>query len=519
MKAVLLMFDTLNRHMLEPYGCDWTHTPNFRRLAERTVTFDRSYVCSMPCMPARRELHTARPNFLHRSWGPVEPFDDSTFELLKTSGIYTHLVTDHYHYFEDGGGTYHNRYNTWQFNRGQEGEAWIGQVADPDIPDCVPTTRSSSRKWRQDFINRAHMPREADHYTTKTIQQGIDFIQRNRDDDNWLLHIEAFDPHEPFFCPRHYKDRYADHYEAHCARNGKHFDWPPYRAVEESPEDVEHCRYEYASLLSMCDAKLGDVLDTMDELDLWDDTLFIVFTDHGFLLGEKDMWAKVWNPYYEEVAHTPFFVWDPRSKKQGERRQSLVQPCLDLPVTLLRYFGLEPTDDMLGQDLAQTIVDDTPVRDSAIFGSFGGHANVTDGRYVYMRGCASEDNRPLFEYTHMPTHMFHRFSPAELADIQLAEPFSFTKGCRTMKIASQGKMPGGEKVRRDMRTMLFDVQNDPEQKTPLQNPDVEATMIAHLVRHMNACDAPAEQYQRLGLPTDPVHAPEAVTTTTQAGHA
>ena len=43
MKAVVVMFDSLNRHLLSPYGCEWTHTPNFKRLAERTVTFDRSY--------------------------------------------------------------------------------------------------------------------------------------------------------------------------------------------------------------------------------------------------------------------------------------------------------------------------------------------------------------------------------------------------------------------------------------------------------------------------------------------
>ena len=63
MKAVVVMFDSLNRHLLSPYGCDWTHTPNFKRLSERTVTFDRSYVCSMPCMPARRDFHTGRAQF------------------------------------------------------------------------------------------------------------------------------------------------------------------------------------------------------------------------------------------------------------------------------------------------------------------------------------------------------------------------------------------------------------------------------------------------------------------------
>src|SRR5437764_7572886 len=108
-------------------------------------------------------------------------------------------------------------------------------------------------------------------------------------------------------------------------------------------------------------AYCGDMLDTMYELDLWKDTMLIVWTDHGFLLGEHDCWAKIWMPFYEEVAHTPFFVWDPRSGKRGERRQSLVQPSIDLGPTLLEYFGLEPTPAMLGKPLGAAIASDAPV--------------------------------------------------------------------------------------------------------------------------------------------------------------
>jgi arylsulfatase A-like enzyme len=100
MRAIMVMFDSLNRHMLSTYGCDWTITPNFKRLAEKTVTFDASYIGSFPCMPARRELHTGRYNFLHRSWGPIEPYDDSMPEILHENGIYSHLVSDHQHYWK-----------------------------------------------------------------------------------------------------------------------------------------------------------------------------------------------------------------------------------------------------------------------------------------------------------------------------------------------------------------------------------------------------------------------------------
>ena len=112
MKAIMIMFDSLNRRYLPPYGCEEIHAPNFQRLAERSACFDNCYIGSMPCIPARRELHTGRYNFLHRSWSPLEPYDDSAVEMLKEHGVYTHLVTDHYHYWEDGGATYLGRFNS-----------------------------------------------------------------------------------------------------------------------------------------------------------------------------------------------------------------------------------------------------------------------------------------------------------------------------------------------------------------------------------------------------------------------
>ena len=82
MKVVFVLFDSLNRHMLAPYGGTRVPTPNFARLAARCVTFDQHYVGSLPCMPARRDMQTGRLNFLHRSWGPMEPFDNAFPELL-----------------------------------------------------------------------------------------------------------------------------------------------------------------------------------------------------------------------------------------------------------------------------------------------------------------------------------------------------------------------------------------------------------------------------------------------------
>lgn len=490
MKAILVMFDSLNRRLLPPYGGDWVHAPNFQRLAERTVTFENCYIASMPCMPARREFHTGRYNFLHRSWGPLEPFDDSAPEILKQNGVYTHLVTDHVHYFSDGGATYHTRYNSYEFNRGQEGDCWKGYVKPPfEIPP--PTRRMEANQpdtmWVQEFINRHFMPTTEDQPQAKTFRQGIEFIRNNAAADRWFLQIETFDPHEPFFTHDEFKALYPHTYD------GTVMDWISYGPVTETPEIVEHLRFEYAALVSMCDHYLGKLLDVMDELALWDDTLLIVCTDHGLLLGEHDFWGKNIAPWYNENAHIPLFIWDPRSRKANERRSSLVQ-LIDFPATLLEFFGIERPADMQGMPLKDVIASDEPVRDAALFGSFGGHVNVTDSRYVYMRAPEDPLNSPLYEYTLMPTHIRTRFTVEELQSTELAPPFSFTKGCPVLKI--KGK-PWA--IPQPCKTFLFDVEKDPQQKTPLINAEVEAKMTQYLLQLMRKNDAPSEQYQRLGL--------------------
>lgn len=485
MRAIMLMFDSLNRRMLEPYGCDWTKTPNFQRLAGRAVTFDNCYAGSLPCMPARRELHTARYNFLHRSWGPLEPFDDSMPEMLQQHGVYTHLISDHQHYWEDGGATYHNRYSTWEIVRGQEGDRWKGRVKDPEVPDHL------GRSWRQDLINRMYIDCEEKQPMARVFELGLEFLENNRDEDNWFLHWECFDPHEPFYTMERYKELYPHEYD------GPIFDWPEYREVTETPEQVAHCRYEYAALLSMCDAYLGRFLDFMDEHDMWKDTMVIVNTDHGFLLGEHDLWAKCAQPWYNETARIPLFIWDPRHPAQGERRESLVQN-IDIPVTLLNLFGVEAAKDMLGRNLEQVILKDLPVREYALFGLHGAHVNITDGRYVYMRDSIPE-NRPLYNYTQMPAHMRCLFSVEEMKTVRLHEGFSFTKGTPVMKISAMDDSTGDTTLRNNPGTVLFDLNTDPGQLSPIHNEPVEQRMIKGLIGMLKENDAPEEQYVRLGL--------------------
>lgn len=491
MRAIMLMFDTLNRRYLPPYGATGIHAPQFERLAENAVTYDQCYAGSMPCMPARRDLHTGRYNFMHRSWGPLEPFDDSVPEILSDAGIYTHLATDHQHYWEDGGATYHSRYDTFEFFRGQEGDRWKGHVDGPDLPPLL--SRRQGAIVRQDEINRQYYPTATTHPQTLTVDAGLEFMRTNAQADNWFLQIECFDPHEPFVS-------YPEHRRWYRARDedAERFDWPDYGRVAETAGQVDALRDEYSSLLTMCDGSLGRVLDAMDELSLWDDTLLIVCTDHGLLLGERGWWGKNVQPWFDENIHTPLFIWDPRKGARGERSDALVQ-TIDFGASILEYFGVPRPADMLGRPIAPG-TGERPPRKAAMFGSFGGHVNVTDGRYVYMRACATPENSPLYEHTLMPTHMTSRFAPDELRDAELVGPLPFTKGVPVLRTSARAW--GNPWA---FGTLLYDREHDPEQLRPLVDLGLERQLAELLVESMREADAPASQFQRLGLPpTGPV---------------
>lgn len=499
LKCIMVMFDSLNRRMLPPYGCDSTIAPNFSRLANRTVTFERSFIGSMPCMPTRRDFHTGRLSFLHRSWGPLEPFDDSVPQMLREHGVYSHLVSDHYHYWEDGGSTYHTKYSSWEASRGQEGDPYYGLVDRADLGRYRGRNALEEPWYSNDRANRTLIDREEMQPQSVTFSAGIDFLHRNAQADNWFLQIETFDPHEPFYTQRRYQDLYDHHFNEWRSRGEPIWDWPYYDEVRESAAEVAHLQYQYKALVSMCDTNLGEVLDAMDRLDMWKDTMLIVWTDHGFLLGEHNWWGKCRMPWYNELANTPLFVWDPRAQKSGERRSALVQPSIDLGPTILEFFGINPTESMTGVSLRGPVSDDGNTRDALMFGQHGQHVNVTDGRYVYMRAPIRPDNQPLFEYTLMPTHMNRPFSVDELlGTISLAEGSPFSKGITTLKIQTPGGVPGGDALVK-MGNRLYDTVQDPNQLNCVDDRRLEKRMISLLINEMEKSFAPAEQFDRLGL--------------------
>ena len=111
--AVVILLDSLNRHMLGAYGGTEFKTPNLDRLAARSVRFQKHFTGSLPCMPARHDILCGALDFLWKPWGSVELWEDAITRQLHHAGVTTQLISDHPHLFETGGENYHVDFSAW----------------------------------------------------------------------------------------------------------------------------------------------------------------------------------------------------------------------------------------------------------------------------------------------------------------------------------------------------------------------------------------------------------------------
>lgn len=509
MKAVFLLFDSLNRHALSAYNAAGLKTPNFDRLAARSVTFDKHFVGSLPCMPARRDIQTGRLNFLHRGWGPLEPFDHSMADMLRSDGVYTHLITDHYHYFEDGGTGFHGRYSSWEFIRGQEKDKWRPALR-PDVDRLGQRYHERMHDFSRDInsklpylVNREYLESRGDFPLAQCFDSANEFLSAHCRDDRWLLHLECFDPHEPFFAPERFLQDHPD------ALGGKIFDWPSYgRSDDVEPELMKKLRGNYHALVSACDHYVGTLLDTFDRLDLWKDTWLIMSTDHGLLLGEKEFLGKNRPPFFNEVAHIPLMIAPPTQSGIRPRREKALTQTIDLMPTLLEIFEQPIPAEVTGRSLVGLMRGGVPphagddARHGVIYGQFGAAINYTDGRYTYFMYPQVPFEDDLYQYTLMPMHMRTYFESTEFGHAELVAPLEFTRDFPVLRLPLRSDSKANMTKRYpllDAKTVLYDLATDPEQRHPIDDPELHRRMRDAVAAQLLANQAPPEMFARYGL--------------------
>ncbi|AYQ24033.1 MULTISPECIES: sulfatase [Enterococcus] len=491
MRTILVLMDTLRKDVLSAYNPRTkVKTPNIDAFAADSLVFDNHYIGSTPCMPARRDLMTGRLNFLERSWGPIEPFDVTFPKLLQENDIYSHLTTDHTHYFRLGGEGYINQFTTWDFHRGQEGDPWVSKIRDPEwMPEqYYGRLRKQYQANREKWIND-----EEAYPTPRTFRSACDWLEENKGETDFYLQVEVFDPHEPFDVPDQYMNIYNSVYE------GPFFETPIYGKVDVPCEAVEYIQQRYAALVTMTDNHFGRLIAKLKELDMYEDTLIILTSDHGYLLGDHGLFGKNYMHNYNELAAIPLMVRDPEGKRRGEHTNNVSQN-IDIMPTVLEYYGIAIPEDVRGHSWVSIINGGSNGKTHAIYGAHGITVNITDGNYTYFRA-PKADNQPLFEYAGIPTTIRHYIGESDPTSIEIGRFLMRTQyPVFKVPINHPAILDGlGDMSAYTRDSLLFDLKRDPLQMTPLQEREKEAEMIDQLIRVMTEMDAPQEQYQRLAL--------------------
>ena len=496
MNTIVILCDTLRRDHCGPYHLgrrldecgspyqpDWVvPTPNMDRLAERGVVFDNAFCGSTPCMPARRDIYTGRYEFLWRGWGPLEEDDldlprqvsgepnRSLRPLIRERLPISYLITDHFHLWEQGAGNYHMGYSGFEFIRGHESDAWHTDPVDFFCPRANVETKHE-RHFRNIHFSRKG---EEDWFCAQVFRRAADWVERNRDHAGFFLHLDCFDPHEPWDPPEQYVRMF----------DPRGYDVPewrataPYRPWAEEMDEGEllHLRARYAAMVVLVDRWLGVLLDKLDELGLWDSTTVILTSDHGTYNGDHGRMGKLQTHEFPSVGHIPFIVRHPEGR--AARREQLVQ-LVDIYPTVLETLGRRVPEGRHGVSLLPALGDPSATtRRHALCGQFGKSVTITDGRWTLHQAPVA-GNRPLYWYSPCLSRFMGGYELGPYAEAR-------------REVRTEGW---------DEETWLSDRTVDPYEHANLaaRSPDRVLAMKRELRDALVSLAAPDEQLDRLGL--------------------
>ncbi|MBI3782126.1 MAG: sulfatase [Deltaproteobacteria bacterium] len=493
--VIVVLMDSLNRHLLAAYGGNEFATPNLDRFARRALRFERHYSGSLPCIPARHDLLCGALDFLWKPWGSIEIWEEAITAALRRAGVVTKLVTDHPHLFEIGGENYHSDFTAWDYQRGHESDAWQTR------PDVSWMGAPSFGRGHTPYDNsRGYFRDESDFPGPRTMAAAASWLETHAAaHQRFFLLVDEFDPHEPFDTPEPYASMYDPDWQ------GPHLIWPPYMrgALQHGvldPAQARQLRASYGAKLTMIDAWFGRVLDAIDARGLWDNTAVIVCTDHGHYLGEKDIWGKPPVPLYEPLVHTPLMIAWP-----GEpvRTIAALTTTVDLHATILAVFGASVNHRTHGRSLLPLIRGTaSAIREYALAGVWGREVHVVDGQWKYVRAPIAT-NAPLSMWSNrwstMPVHIAPDLRlplPDERAVLDRM-PGSRIPVIRQPFVAGDllpywalGPFSGNH---------LYDLGEDPSEERNLSGDAVERRLVELLRAVLDEVEAPADQFERMGL--------------------
>lgn len=409
---IVICTDQQRTDTLSCYGSKFLNTPGFDRIADDGIRYDRAYCTSAVCTPSRVSLLSGQYVSRHNIWSiGVNTGDDVTMvqHRLSDVGYHTGLIgkahleaygapkdqsNESIAGFEQGYGDWdgpyygfsHVRLALGHVNYGMTGHygAWLRQTFSEEEIEEFKTLRPVSN--RPEFGGEAYrsMLPQAFHNSVWTVDGAVEFLETKTDDDPFFLFVSFQDPHHPHALPEdhvasvraemvpepNYTENELNDKPPHfrLAREGKlpgsrflGAEYPmsgqgeghDFRDVD--AQSARDGRSHYYSMVGLIDEQLQKLWKELEDRGLYDDTLIIVTSDHGELLGDHGLWMK--GPFhYDEIVRIPLLIKPPigAEYEAGTSCPDVVS-LVDVVPTCLAAAGIDNTgDDIDGIDLLKT---------------------------------------------------------------------------------------------------------------------------------------------------------------------
>jgi iduronate 2-sulfatase len=371
------------------YGSVIAKSPNLDKLAKEGMRFDRAYCQQAICSPSRASLMTgARPDEI----GVIE--NTAYFRELNPE-----IVTLPQHFIKHGyeavycGKIYHGRMtddkHSWSrkpaYTRCPVKMKWLpGNYA---LPENQKLWASNKEKMLAKYgkagsgglvhgpaYESADVPDHAysDGFSTRLAIATLKDHREKKPEQPLFLALGFKKPHLDFVAPKKYWDLY-DREKIKLAKQTKSPEGGAVTGLHASfelrtrhgipkkgpigPELAKTLLHGYYACVSYVDAQIGMMLEALDEAGIRDDTLIVVWGDHGWHLGDMGIWGKATN--YEIATRVPLIVWTPEMKARGKSTSALVE-LIDLYPTLCELADLPRPGHLSGKSLVPLL--DEPKR-------------------------------------------------------------------------------------------------------------------------------------------------------------
>lgn len=430
--VLFIMVDDL-RPQLGCYGDSVVQTPNIDRLASTGTVFNRAYCQIALCNPSRASLLTGlRPD-------DIQVYDLTTHfrrhlpdavtlpQLFKENGWQSQGLYKIYHLIPSDPRAFGNMDDPVSWSRplwlptksvyGPKGEALRQRKLD----------EMAAAGDRMDYSN---IPRgfaiEAPEIPDSALADGETAVQAVRalnelKDERFFLAVGFYKPHLPFIAPKKYWDLYEETDiilpgNRYAPKDAPDFalqkyadlrlyeDYKHLRSTDDLPEEQQRrLLHGYLACISYIDAQIGMILRELDRLKLREKTIIVLLGDHGFQVGEHNMWATK-HTNYETSVRAPLIVAKPGQQAAGSVRDELVE-FVDVYPTLAALCGLDAPASLGGTSFA-TLLDDPEAPWPKGF-AFSQYPKQVGGEQVMGRSIRSDRYR-LVEWRIPSTeHVFH----------------------------------------------------------------------------------------------------------------